>query len=75
MLHSLWAGLSVLTLVVGILVILAPRFVVTVNSQLSKALGSVDDLIMRYRHLVGAILLVVAYLCFRLALLIPTGSL
>lgn len=72
MLSSSWLVLSAITLLSGVLVILAPKWVVRLNNQLSRALLSLDDLIMRYRHLVGAMLLIVAYLCFRLALVVPS---
>jgi len=72
MLDATWLWLSSVALVGGILVILAPKQVMQLNDQMSKILVTFDDLMMRYRHLTGVTLLVVAYLCFRLAMLVPT---
>ncbi len=68
-----WTALSAVALVGGVLIILAPKFVVSMNRSLNKALLSADDRIMRNRHVIGVLLLIVAYLCFRLALMAPTG--
>ncbi len=72
MLDSWWMVASAFALLGGVLVILSPKVVVNLNRLLSRALISADDVVMRYRHLVGAGLLVVAYLCFRLAMVMPT---
>jgi len=73
MMNPLWMILSLVTLVAGTLVILAPNFIVSSNKRLSKVLFSTDDLVMRHRHAVGVLLFIVAYLCFRLALLVASG--
>ena len=70
MLDPMWVTLSALTGLAGVLIILAPKFVVTVNDRLSKTIVSMDDLVLRYRHVMGALLLIVAYLCFWIALLL-----
>lgn len=70
MLDPMWVTLSALTGLVGVLIILAPKFVVTVNDRLSKTIVSMDDLVLRHRHVMGALLLIVAYLCFWIALLL-----
>lgn len=75
MLDPVWMALSAIALLGGVMVILVPKLLLRMNNQLTKALVSVDDLVLKYRHVVGATLLIVAYLCFRLALLIPTGGL
>lgn len=69
MLEPGWSFLSLVALVAGTLVILAPSWISSTNKRLNRVLVSVDEMIMRYRHLVGVTLLIVAYLCFRLALL------
>ncbi len=74
MLDPIWMCLSALALVGGAMVILVPKVVAQMNTQLNKVLVSVDELLLRYRHLVGVTLLVVAYLCFRLALLVPMAA-
>ena len=71
MLDPVWMVLSCIALLGGVMVILVPKLLVRINNQLATALVSVDDLVLKYRHIVGAALLVVAYLCFRLALLLP----
>ncbi len=73
MLNPGWSSLTVFALAGGVLIILAPKFVVKMNRALNKALLSMDDLIMRYRHAIGVLLLLVAYLCFQLALFVPAG--
>ena len=72
MVNTLWMGLSAVALVGGTLIILAPKLVAGVNGQLSRVLVSIDDLVMRYRHIVGVTLLIIAYVCFNLALVVPT---
>lgn len=71
MVDPTWTTLSVLCLVTGALVILVPKLIVLANDRLSKALVSLDDLLLNYRYAVGIALMVVGYLCFRLALLVP----
>lgn len=73
MLDPTWSALALFALAGGVLVILTPRLIVDVSNRLNRMVGSMDDLIMKHRHVVGAALLVVAYLCFRLALLVPHG--
>ncbi|GEM_PF-6307174 len=75
MLQPGWLVLALVALVGGMAVILLPKQVTQLNNQLSRALGSVDDLVLRHRHVMGALLLLVAYLCFRLAMLVPQGLL
>ena len=74
MLNPAWFALSVFALVGGVLVILMPKLVITLNNRLSKALVSLDELILRYRHWVGVALLIVAYLYFRLASVVAAAS-
>jgi len=69
MLEPGWGILSLVALVAGTLVILAPSWISSTNKRLNRVLVSVDEMVMRYRHVVGVTLLIVAYLCFRLALL------
>ena len=73
MLNPGWSSLTVVALAGGVLIILAPKFVVRMNKTLNKALVSADGLVMRYRHVIGVLLLLVAYLCFQLALLGAAG--
>jgi len=67
MLNPWWGGLSLVALVGGIAVIVAPTWLVKLNAQLNKTLVSLDEVVVKYRYLVGALLLIVSYLCFRLA--------
>ena len=71
-LNPTWTVLSMVALAGGVLIILAPKFMVGTNKRLSKVMVSMDDLIMRHRHVVGVLLLVVSYLCFRLAVLLAS---
>ena len=74
MLDPMWLGLCVMVLAGGTMVILAPKLVLQLNTQLSRVLVSVDETLLRHRHVIGVLLLVVAYLCFRLALLVPLAA-
>ena len=65
----IWILLSLVALVGGIMIILVPNTLIKVNQRLNKAIVNTDDLMMQYRHMVGALLLLVGFLCFRLALL------
>ncbi len=65
-----WAALALIALVGGVSVILVPKQVASLNRYVSHAIGSVDELVLRHRHVVGTVSLIVAYLCFRLALLV-----
>ncbi len=69
MLHSGWMLLALVALVGGVAVILFPRELTQLNGQLNQMLVSMDDAILKHRHMVGTLLLIVAYLCFRLAAL------
>ena len=70
MFHPTWLVLTLVTLISGVLIILAPQAVVGINRALNRAMISMDEIVIRHRHVIGAMLLVVAYLCFRLALLL-----
>lgn len=73
MLNPIWLSLGGVTLVAGVLIILMPKLVVDLNKQLTKVLGSADEMVLRHRHLMGAGFMIVSYLCFRLALLVGQG--
>ncbi len=74
MLEPTWLGLCVMALAGGAMVILTPKLVLQLNSRLNRVLVSFDETLLRYRHVIGVLLLVVAYLCFRLALLVPLAA-
>lgn len=68
MLNPFWGSLSLVASISGVLIILAPKLMSTLNKQLNQAIVSCDELIMKYRHVIGTVLLLTAYLCFHLAL-------
>lgn len=63
----LWA-ISTISLVAGVLMFLGPRLVVRLNDVLTRHLATLDQPMMRFRYLVGLLLMVSGYLFFRLAL-------
>ena len=63
----LWA-ISTISLVAGVLMFLEPRLVVKLNDALTRNLAALDQPMMRFRYLVGLLLMVSGYLFFRLAL-------
>jgi hypothetical protein len=71
--NPIWLSLGAVTLVAGVLIILTPKVVVDLNKGLTKVLGSADDMVLKHRHVMGAGFMIVAYLCFRLALLVGEG--
>ena len=58
--------LSTLSLGLGVLFILFPNPLTRLNSVLNQTLAILDQHLMRYRYLIGALLLVVSYLFFNL---------
>ena len=63
--------LSLVCLVVGVAFVLFPHPLLTISQALNRTLVNLDDRMIRHRYLCGALLFVVSYLCFRLALLVP----
>ncbi len=63
----LWA-ISTISLVAGVLMFLEPRLIVKLNDALTRNLAALDQPMMRFRYLVGLLLMVSGYLFFRLAL-------
>jgi hypothetical protein len=62
-----WNSLSVIAFVGGVLALFAPRVLVTLNQRFTKTLVSLDEFFLRYRYLMGVLLLIVGFLCLRLA--------
>ena len=63
--------LSALCVVGGISIILYPNALLKLNEVLNRTLMALDQRLMRFRHVIGVVLLLVSYLFFRLALLVP----
>ncbi len=63
--------LSLVCLTAGVGFVLFPHPLLTISQVLDRTLVSLDERLIRYRYLCGALLFVVSYLCFRLALLVP----
>ena len=64
--------LSLVCLVAGVAFVLFPHPLLAISQALNRTLVSLDDKLIRRRYLCGALLFVVSYLCFRLALLVPS---
>jgi len=69
MVEKLLLVLSLLLLVGAVLCIMFPKAVVGLSGALNRTLGSIDESLMRYRYVLGALLAVVSYGVFYLALL------
>lgn len=63
--------LSGLCLAAGVLLVLFPKTVAQLNTAMDRTVRSVDGFVMRYRHLIGTLLLVAGYLFFRMAFTLP----
>ena len=63
--------MSLLCLAAGAGFVLFPRPLLAISQALNRTLVSLDERLIRHRYLCGALLFVVSYLCFRLALLVP----
>ena len=61
---------SVTFLVVGVLFFLGPNVVKQLNVVLDRSIRVVDANVMKYRYLIGLVLLLLSYAMFRLALLV-----
>ena len=69
------SGLLVLSLVclaAGVGFVLFPHPLLTVSQALNRTLVRLDERLIRHRYLCGLLLFVVSYLCFRMALLVPS---
>jgi hypothetical protein len=67
-------GLLLLSLgcaLLSVLFFLFPGAISGANRFLNQTLASLDEPLMRYRYLFGALLAVAAYCIFRVALLVP----
>ena len=68
MLDQRFLVVSGMCLAAGVLLVLFPQAVAQLNSAMDRTVRSVDGFVMRYRHMIGALLLVAAFLFFRMAL-------
>ena len=64
--------LSLLSVVVGAMFILAPDTLLKLSGALNRTLVTLDERLLRYRHLLGLTLLLLGYGLFRLALIMPS---
>ena len=62
---------SLVSLMVGAVFILFPHPLSKLSTTLNKTLVLADDHIMRYRHVIGVLLMLVSYGLFKLALWMP----
>ena len=63
--------LSIVCLMCGVAFVLFPHPLLAMSQVLNRTLVTLDEQLIRYRYLCGALLFAVSYLCFRLALMIP----
>lgn len=62
--------LSLICLVLGVSFILFPRVLQEASRTLNRTLTVLDDRLIRYRYLMGLMLVVASYSLFRLSLLL-----
>ena len=65
-------ALSVVSLLVGTLLVLAPRKLTECNAWLNRSLGKVDAWLVRHRYVMALAAFGAGYAFFKLALLVPT---
>ena len=64
--------LSLLSVVVGAMFILVPDTLLKLSGALNRTLVTLDERLLRYRHLLGLTLLLLSYGLFQLALIMPS---
>lgn len=65
-------ALSLMSLVVGSLLVLAPHALIRLSEALNRMVGTLDPWLMRHRYVVALAAFAAAYAFFQLALLMPT---
>lgn len=63
-------SLSAVVLVCGVMLFLFPAGLIRFSRWVNRLLAAPDQLLMRYRYLVGLLCFVASYCLFRLALLV-----
>lgn len=63
--------LSLLSVVVGALLILYPKGMVKLNKALNRTLTSLDERLVKHRYLVGLLAFAAGYAFFQIALMLP----
>lgn len=64
--------MSLVCLVGGVGFVLFPHPLQAISQALNRTLVALDERLIRYRYVCGLLLFLVSYLCFRLALLVPS---
>ncbi len=70
--RMIWYLLSALCVVFGLLCLVTPRTVHRLNAALNRSVTSLNDVLTRHPRLLGAALLAVSVLFFRLARLLSS---
>jgi hypothetical protein len=65
-------ALSVASLIVGSLLVLAPQALVRLSEALNRLVGTLDPWLMRHRYVMALAAFAAGYAFFQLALLMPT---
>ena len=63
--------LSLLSVVLGALLILKPSTLSKLSSRLNRTITVLDDGLIRHRHVTGLLAFVASYAFFQLALMLP----
>ena len=64
--------LSIVSVLVGAMLFLAPSVMVKMSQRLNQTLVVLDQGMLRYRYVVGALAFVASYAFFKIALLLPS---
>ena len=63
--------LSLLSIVVGVMLFLAPQAIVKFGGLLNRSLAVLDDQLIRHRYVMGGLAFVASYAFFKIALMLP----
>ena len=64
--------LSLMSVLVGAMLFLAPSVMLKMSHRLNQTLMVLDQSMLRHRYVVGALAFVAAYAFFKIALLLPS---
>ncbi len=64
--------LSLLSLVIGVLLLVSPKTVVSLGRVLNRTITTLDESMIHARYIWAALLVLTSYGLFRLAVLLPT---
>ena len=64
--------LSLLSIVMGVMLFLAPQAIVKFGGLLNRTMAVLDGQLVRHRYVMGVLAFVASYAFFKIALMLPT---